>query len=69
MDPYDINLAGEALTIHPQEDGTYLVIKGYERVMHLYPDVTNMGVTWHTADLIPMEYMKQVGELIEEHEL
>ena len=69
MEPYEINLVGEILTVQPEEDGTYLILRKSNQIARLYPDVTVDGVQWETGDLLDPDYVKQIGELIEEHEM
>lgn len=68
MEPYEIELAGAVLTIHPEGDGTYLVYDRGEKLARLYPDVTAAGAIWESADITP-DLAQQIGELIEEHEM
>jgi len=68
MEPFEINLDGKTLEVHPQTDGTYLIFEGEQRLARLYPDVQLNGTIWETADVL-QEYANQIGELIEEHEM
>lgn len=68
MDPYEINLDGKLLEVHPQTDGTYLIFEGERRLARLYPDVQITGIFWESAD-ITQEYTNQIGKLIEEHDI
>jgi hypothetical protein len=68
MDPYELKIGGAHLTVRPREDGTYEVFRGDTRLAHLYPDVTNEGIIWETADWIDDEYATTIGMAIEEHE-
>lgn len=69
MEPFDINLDGKTLTVTLQEDGSYLVNESDSAVGTLIPDVNELGVQWTTKDPIAPDYVKQIGELIEEHDL
>jgi len=70
MDPFEINLVGETLTVHPQIDGTYDIFRGDTQLAtlsHAHDEATG-GIQWETSALISSEYVKQIGELIEEHQ-
>jgi hypothetical protein len=70
MEEYEIELAGDLLTIKPQEDGSFEVFNGNNRLGNLTPkikdDLTN---EWLSSDLIGYDYAQQIGELIFEREL
>lgn len=70
MEPFDINLAGEILSVLPQPDGSFTVFKGTEHVAVLRPDISKkMGTRWHPCDGLDDQLAQQIGELIEEHEM
>ncbi|RZJ64177.1 MAG: hypothetical protein EOO47_27190 [Flavobacterium sp.] len=70
MEGYEIELAGDVLTVKPQEDGSFEVFNGNSRLGNLTPkikdDLTN---EWLSSDLIGYDYAQQIGELIFEREL
>lgn len=69
MDSFEINISGGILTVQPNEDGTYTIFNDVNKIANLYPDVTVEGVTWGTADLISNAYVREIGRLIESHEM
>jgi len=69
MEPFDINLDGKILTVTLNEDGSYQVHDSGVLLGTLMPELTDLGVQWTTLDLIAPDYVKQIGELIEEHSL
>lgn len=69
MEPFNITVGGEILTIHPLNDETFQVYQGNTFVAELTPHVDeNAGTVWTSADLISKEYLVQIGEAIELHE-
>lgn len=69
MEPFEINLAGNILHVIPQEDGSYLIKDAEVIIGTLIPENDDLGILWTTFDLIAPDYVKQIGELIEEHDL
>lgn len=69
MESYEINLAGETLTVQPTTDGNYNILREYQQIGTLYPNVSSNGIVWNCGDTLDPDYAKQIGELIEEHEL
>ncbi|MNR45746.1 hypothetical protein D3C85_1646280 [compost metagenome] len=57
--------------VHPQDDGSFDIFRGESKLANLSPSIDDVtgGTQWETADLISSEYVKQIGELIEEHEM
>lgn len=68
MDPYELKLEGATLIVRPEEDGTYMIFRGDTKLAHLYPDQTDNGIVWETADWIDDEYANMIGKAIEAHE-
>lgn len=70
MEPFEINLLGERLMVHPQPDGSFQVFRGETKLATLIPNENSyMDNGWTSLDLISSEYVQQIGELIEEHEM
>ena len=71
METFEINITGDVLTVHPLEDGTFDVYQDGMLLGNLSPSIDEEtgGVNWESADLIAPDYVKQIGELIEEHEM
>ncbi|SMC53130.1 hypothetical protein SAMN04488101_101131 [Pedobacter nyackensis] len=71
MDPFEINLVGETLWVMPQADGTFQIFRGENKIATLTPSIDEAtgSIIWETAELISLEYVRQIGELIEEHEM
>jgi hypothetical protein len=71
MEPFEINLVGETLRVEPQADETLDIFRGETKWTTLIPetDPVTGGTQWETPDLIASDYVKQMGELIEKHEM
>lgn len=71
MEPFEINLVGEILRVEPKADGSFDIFRGDSKLATLTPSIDDNtgGTVWETAELISSEYVKQIGELIEEHEM
>ncbi len=68
MDPYELTVEGARLLVRPQNDGTYLIYRANFKIGRLYPDVTESGVVWETADGIDDNYAVSIGKAIEGYE-
>lgn len=68
MEQFEVNLVGEILTIMLVAEGTYSVYRGNTFVADLTAKFGESGVTWYAEGITP-EYAKQIGELIEEHDM
>lgn len=69
MEPFEINLDGKILTVIFKEDGSYLIHDSKVKLGTIKPEVNELGVLWTTHDKLTPDYVKQIGELIEEHGL
>lgn len=71
METFEINLAGEVLMIHAVNDDTFQVYRdgAFLATLNLNIDEDTGDTVWGSADLIAPDYVKQIGELIEEHEM
>lgn len=69
MEPFEINLDGKILTVQLKDDGSYLIHDSKEKIGTLIPEVNELGVQWTTPDALKADYVWQIGELIEEHDL
>lgn len=68
MEQFEINLVGETYTIKPLENGEYQVNLGHYVQGVLIPKVGDLGVTWSGGG-INNDLARQLGELIEEHDM
>ncbi|TDQ08422.1 hypothetical protein [Pedobacter metabolipauper] len=69
MKSFDIQLPESLLTIEPQENGTYRVMEGENKLGVIYPEPTDDQVTWNTQDELDPGFVQQIGELITEHNM
>jgi len=63
-EPFEIYIDGEMLTVIPQDE-TYIVYKGMSKLGDIMPHQDDEGLVWVTGDLIPLDYLAQIGEQIE----
>ena len=69
MENFEIQLVDTTYTIEPQENGTFRVLEGEQKIGVVYPEPGTAGVEWKTMDDIGAEFAAQIGELISEHEM
>lgn len=69
MESFDIQLLESHLRIEPQENGTYRVMEGEEKLGVIYPEPTGDQVIWNTQDELNFDFVQQIGELITEHNM
>lgn len=69
MESFDIQLLESHLRIEPQENGTYRVMEGEEKLGVIYPEPTGDQVIWNTQDELDFDFVQQIGELITEHNM
>jgi len=68
MEPFEINLVGQVLTIQPRLDQTYDVFEGEQKLGEVHSISVNGSTRWTSKDLND-DYASQIGELIDEHQL
>lgn len=69
MEPFEINLDGKILTATLQEDGSYIIHESEKEIGTINPQPTDLGIQWTSTGQLTPDYAKQIGELIEEHDL
>lgn len=70
METFEITLGEEVLMVQPLENETFQIFRAGTLLATVSPctdEVTNC-LKWETSDLIPIEYLVQIGEAIELHE-
>jgi hypothetical protein len=67
MQSFDIQLAEKSLTIEPQENGTFRIMEGMNKIGVIYPEPTDDEVVWSTLDELDTDFVQQLGELITDH--
>lgn len=70
MEEYEVELAGDILTVKPQQNGSFEIFNGDTRLGNLAPQIkSDLTNQWLSSDLIGYDYAQQIGELIFEREL
>lgn len=69
MNAFDIQLLESHLTIEPQENGTYRVMEGENKLGVIYPEPQGDQVIWNTQDELEFDFVQQIGELITEYNM
>ncbi|MNY32241.1 hypothetical protein D3C86_1664450 [compost metagenome] len=69
MESFDIQLLESHLTIAPQDNGTYRVMEGENKLGVIYPEPMGDQVIWNTQDELNFDFVQQIGELITEHNM
>lgn len=67
MEKFNVQLPDATYTIDPQENGTFRVFDGEEKIGVIYPEPGTLGIEWKTMDELEQEFVGQLGELISEH--
>lgn len=69
FEQFEINLVGQMLTIKAFDE-EYEVWEGTDLLCKIHPVPSDaFGTEWKSIDLVSEEWVKQIGELIEEHDL
>ncbi len=68
MEPFEINLVGQTLSIQPRLNETYDVFDGNEKLGEVHCISVDGGTRW-TSEVLNDDYAAQIGELIDEHQL
>jgi len=69
MENFEIQLTGITYQIEPQENGTFRIMEGEEKLGVIYPEPGTLGIQWKTMDEMGEDFAAQIGELISEHEM
>ena len=69
MNSFNIQLLESHLTIEPQDNGTYRVMEGENKLGVIYPEPMGEQVIWNTQDDMNFDFVQQIGELITEHNM
>lgn len=68
MEPFTIHVHKLTLTVHPQEDCTFIIKMHSVKYCTLSPKIgINMVVQWSTTDPIPLGLVDMIGLAIEQH--
>lgn len=69
MENFSIQLIDQTYQIEPQENGTFRIFEGEEKIGVIYPEVGEDGTVWKTMDDLNPDFVAQVGELVSEHNM
>lgn len=69
MGNFSIQLIDQTYQIEPQENGTFRIFEGEEKIGVIYPEVDEDGTVWKTMDDLNPDFVAQVGELVSEHNM
>lgn len=69
MENFSIQLIDQTYQIQPQENGTFRIFEGEEKIGVIYPEVDEDGTVWKTMDDLNPDFVAQVGELVSEHNM
>lgn len=68
MKSFDIQILESHLTIEPQDNGTFRIMEGENKLGVIYPEPTSdQAIWWNTQDKLEFDFVQQIGELITEH--
>ena len=69
MEKFSIQLLEQTFLIEPQENGTFRIFDGEEKIGVIYPEVEEEGTVWKTMDDLDADFVQQLGELVSEHNM
>ena len=69
MENFEVQLTGITYIIEPQENGTFRVMEGENKIGVVYPEPGTAAIEWKTMDEIGDDFAAQIGELISEHQM
>jgi len=67
FEPFEINTGNDTFTIEPQENGTYRILSGGEKIGVVYAEPGERGVQWRTMDQLDDRFVEVIGENIKLH--
>ncbi|WP_129717473.1 hypothetical protein [Pedobacter sp. SYP-B3415] len=68
-DPFEIQVVEDKLRVEPQNNGTYRIFLGGDKIAVIYAQSAGDQVVWETMDDINPDFLQQIGELITEHNM
>lgn len=67
MESFDLQLLEKRITIEPQDNGTYRIMDGLDKLGVIYPEPSDEEVVWSTQDELDADFVQQVGKMITDH--
>lgn len=68
METFEIQLTNQTYIVEPQENGTFRLLDGEEKIGVIYPEVSELGTEWKTMDDLEDSLVQDAGKLISEHQ-
>lgn len=69
MENFEIQLLDKTYSILPQENGTFRVMEGAQKIGVVYPEPGELAIEWKSMDELESGFVEQLGELISEHQM
>ena len=67
MENFEINVNGSTYSVAPQENGTYRILKGEEKIGVIYAEPGENGTDWKTLDDLDTQLVVNLGQAITDH--
>lgn len=67
MEKFELNLDGLNYHVEPQDNGTYRIMNGEEKVGVIYAEPGDAGTEWKTLDELDTELVTNLGKAITSH--
>ncbi|MFC4210167.1 hypothetical protein ACFOWA_03170 [Pedobacter lithocola] len=67
MESFNITVNNTEYLIEPQDNGTYRIMDGEEKIGVIYAEPVDEGSEWRTLDDLDSEFVSAIGELIKSH--
>jgi len=67
MESFDLQLSDKQLKIEPQDNGTFRIMDGIDKIGVIYPEPSDEEVVWSTQDELEDDFVQQLGKMITEH--
>jgi hypothetical protein len=69
MEQFSVQLAGNIYVVEPQDNGTFRLLDGGEKIGVIYPEPCDAEIEWKTMDDLEGGFVSQIGELIHDHHM
>ena len=67
MENFNINVNNQEFGVEPQENGTYRIMSGEEKIGVIYAEPSDEGTEWRTLDDLEDTFVSAAGKLISEY--
>ncbi|MFD2288906.1 hypothetical protein GJU39_21625 [Pedobacter petrophilus] len=69
LEEFSVNTSDGTFGIAPQENGTYRILQGENKIGVIYAEAGEQGVRWRTMDQMGDRFVMMIGEAITAHNL